>query len=109
MLTKTNQKDAPLNYTGYYNLNTMIDLNKEAEECAKKHFEITICSDGFYRTYEEWFIAGANSKYVQAEKIKAKIEILNICINYIDLSFYKKINDKLTELEQQLKQLEDGE
>jgi hypothetical protein len=55
------------------------------------------------------FIAGANSKYVQAEKIKAQIEVLEAILNkYIDESlsgFY--IRGMISDLQQQLKQIED--
>lgn len=49
------------------------------------------------------FIAGANSKWVQAERIKAQIEMLYTCIELTDTG----IRNKANELEQQLKQLED--
>jgi hypothetical protein len=54
------------------------------------------------------FIAGANSKYVQIEKIKAQIELMKELYenSYIKSGseFWKK---KFIELEQQFKQLED--
>ena len=51
----------------------------------------------------EDFTAGANSKWVQAEKIKAQIYI----IKKHRLSGEEKFSDTIEELEQQLKQLED--
>ena len=54
------------------------------------------------------FIAGANSKWVQAEKIKAQIEILKSIGTVHDEScMSQRVRDKIRELEQQLKQLED--
>jgi hypothetical protein len=55
------------------------------------------------------FIAGANSKWVKAEKIKAQIEIMEM----LDERIYKKSgsrfwNETYRNLQQQLKQLEDG-
>jgi len=50
------------------------------------------------------FIAGANSKWVQAELIKAKIEVLYTCIELTDIG----IRNKANELEKQLKELQDG-
>jgi hypothetical protein len=75
----------------------MIDLNKEAEEYATIN-----------KTYSEQseldFIAGANSKYVQAKIIQAQIDILTETNDYWDLPVW--LNDKVKELQQQLKQLE---
>jgi uridine phosphorylase len=82
----------------------MIDLNKEAEENAKKHFGITICSDGFYRTYEDGFKAGATkSKYVQAENLKAQIDLLEEVTEKLSIV---DIYARLHVLQQQLNQLE---
>jgi hypothetical protein len=56
------------------------------------------------------FIAGANSKYVQAEKIKTQIEIyqslLDQCENHKAAICKYMIEEKMI-LEQQLKELED--
>jgi len=59
------------------------------------------------------FIAGANSKWVQAEKIKAQIDILNSFYYGEDLNdedimrFYTELHSELTEeLQKQLKELE---
>jgi hypothetical protein len=51
------------------------------------------------------FIAGANSKYVQAERLKAQIEIIREVLRESDL-FDTLIIIKINSLEQQLKQLE---
>jgi hypothetical protein len=48
------------------------------------------------------FIAGANSEWVKAEKIKAQIDILN----KHRLSGEEKFSDTIEELKQQLKELE---
>ena len=72
----------------------MKTLEEEAQE-----FE-----DGNYMTAtdKDVFIAGANSKWAQAEKIKALIE-------YLTEAYNKKYNilNTIIELEQQLKQLSD--
>jgi hypothetical protein len=74
----------------------MIDINKEAEEWINNTSEFLSVKNGF--------IAGANSKYVQAEKLKFAIEAV--------LEFRKSTfglgNSGLEKLQQQLKQLEDG-
>jgi len=79
----------------------MKTLEEEAQE-----FE-----DGNYMTAtdKDVFIAGAKSKWVQAEKIKAQIEVLEATLKkYIDdnlSEFY--IRGMISDLHQQLKQLED--
>jgi len=79
----------------------MKSLEQEAEEYAKTLVGIDVHA-------KKDFIAGANSKWVQAEKIKAQIEILTGLYenSYIKSGreFWKK---KFEELEQKLKQLED--
>jgi len=77
----------------------MKTLEEEAAEWARRNIQ---WSDGF--------IAGANSKWVQAEKIKAKIELMEM----LDERIYKKSgsrfwNETYRNLQQQLKQLEDGQ
>jgi len=80
----------------------MIDLEKEAEEYAKD-FDLS-----FWDTVDEIpvvemaikdFKAGANSKYVQAKIIEAKIEILR------EFNSTFGIVNRITDLENQLKQL----
>jgi hypothetical protein len=81
-----------------------IDLNKEAEEYAKTF----IYDDG---TTEVDFIAGANSKHVQAKVLQAQIDVLkNIKIAISDKNPFTLYNvaHKIHELQQQLKQLENG-
>ena len=73
----------------------MMTLEKEAEEY-ENQFQ---WPDG---TESMDFIAGANSKWVQAERLKALIE-------YLTEAYNKKHNilNTIIQLEQQLKQLED--
>ena len=55
------------------------------------------------------FIAGANSKWVQAEKIKAQIEVYLSCIPFIcDEEYRIEIRKRIEIGEKLLKQLEDG-
>jgi len=53
---------------------------KPLEQEAEEYFDNNIFCDGITLFEEDiskrCFIAGANSKYVQAEKIKAQIEVL---------------------------------
>lgn len=83
----------------------MKNLEQEAEEYSQSYDECDIWLQG---AAKECYIAGANSKWVQAEKIKAQIEILTGLYenSYIKSGreFWKK---KFEELEQKLKQLED--
>ena len=57
------------------------------------------------------FIAGANSKWIQAERIKAQIEVLKLAHLRLSVEGIDKANatmvSTINELEQQLKQLED--
>jgi len=74
----------------------MIDINKEAEEYENK---VVYADKG--EVYKA-FIAGANSEYVQAEKLRFAIEAV--------LEFRKATfglgNSGLEKLQQQLKELE---
>jgi hypothetical protein len=76
-----------------------MDINKEAEEYAKQ-FDYAEDSSPMID-----FIAGANSKYAQAEKLKFAIEAV--------LQFRKATfglgNSGLEQLQQQLKELEELE
>lgn len=55
------------------------------------------------------FIAGANSKWVKAEKIKAQIEVLESHIEHPRKPGYKRhdVIDTIKELNKRLKELED--
>lgn len=79
----------------------MKTLEQEAEECRK------IFLEGNINIYDT-FIAGANSKYVQREKIKAQIEVLTLHTEHPTKPGYKRhdILNKIKELQQQLKELE---
>lgn len=75
-----------------------MDINKEAEDYAKSKSS----HETFQETHKRDFIAGANSKYAQAEKLKFAIETV--------LQFRKATfglgNSGLEQLQQQLKELE---
>jgi hypothetical protein len=71
----------------------MIDINKEAEEYAKKG-----CWEGVRKSS---FIAGANSKYVKAKIIQAQIDLLH------EFNSTAGIVDRIDNLQNQLNQLED--
>ena len=77
-----------------------MDINKEAEEYAKSKTS----HKTFQETHKRDFIAGANSKWVQAEKLKFAIEAV--------LQFRKATfglgNSGLEQLQQQLKELENA-
>jgi hypothetical protein len=97
----------------------MVDINKEAEEYAKKQ-----CDDIYNHiglTGAEWgwetkldFIAGHNSKATQAKVIQGQIEIIDFvnrlkyCYNYDLHAQQEKIGEKFAYLQQQLEQLENG-
>jgi len=78
---------------------------KTLEQEAQEYFDNNIFCDGITPFEEDiskrCFIAGVNSKWVQAEKIKAQIEIIKRAESLLDLVSIHR------ELQQQLKQLED--
>jgi hypothetical protein len=79
----------------------MIDLDKEAEEYANNYFDMH--SNHYKGIIEGYRGCAIQSKYVQAEKIKAQIEVLNKIgkkgSNPID------IEEEIFFLQQQLNQL----
>ena len=85
-----------------------IDLNKEAEEQYPLEGEDSIyCDMGLIQ--QSAFIAGANSKHVQAKILQAQIEVIDKMskdMNAINYG-YMLANNRF-ELQQQLKQLENG-
>jgi hypothetical protein len=81
----------------------MIDLNKEAEELYPEPNPYILGISVGNDIKRKAFIAGANSRYVQAEKLKFAIEQL---YKFRESTFGKGKNI-IIELEQQLKQLED--
>jgi hypothetical protein len=84
-----------------------MDLEKEAAKYANIGKEIDPAyANGLFYGYT----AGATSKYVEAEKIKAKIEVLKglrLGINDANTVTVFEIKDKIYVLEQKLKKLED--
>jgi hypothetical protein len=91
----------------------MKTLEEEAEEYSdyKNDYVPMSFGDKFNPTTKRDFIAGANSKWVQAEKIKAQIDILKLAHLRLSVEGIDKADDTMVftvnELEQQLKQLED--
>lgn len=94
----------------------MNTLEQEAEEYARKvwgvyyddqHPDVAIIKTNGESSLDD-FIAGANSKYVQREKIKAQIEVLTLHTEHPTKPGYKRhdILNKIKELQQQLKELE---
>jgi len=71
---------------------TMIDINKEAEEYAKLIHEKQVLKI-FKEHSKRDFIAGANSKYVQAERMFSEEEVIRFLQKYrFDLSSGKTPN-----------------
>ena len=73
-------------------------LEEEAREYANKYTE-----DSYFQAHES-FLAGANSKWVQAEKIKSQIEVLEDFM--VIYKYNQPLIDKINGLNQQLKQIE---
>ena len=91
----------------------MKTLEEEAEEYSdyKNDYVPVSFGDKFNPTTKRDFIAGANSKWVQAEKIKAQIEVLKLTHLRLSVEGIDKVDDTMVftinELEKQLKQLEE--
>ena len=85
----------------------MKTLEEEAEEYSdyKNDYVPMSFGDKFNPTTKRDFIAGANSKWVQAEKIKAQIDVLKNVVSKI--GHYDILRKDIEDLQQQLKQLED--
>jgi len=78
----------------------MKNLEKEAIEFA--------IETGYEReSYVEAFIAGANSKWVQSEVLKTKIDCWEKALKIIPREDEDRILLRLEDLKQQLKELED--
>ena len=77
----------------------MKKLKQEAEEYSESYDECDIWIQGVAK---ECYIAGANSKWVQAEKINAQIELLYQA-RIAPITWF---DQKVEELEQRLKELE---
>ena len=84
---------------------------KTLEQEAQEYFDNNIFCDGITPFEEDiskrCFIAGANSKWVQAEKINAQLQILKSIPENDGETALWHIAMKQVKLEQQLKQLED--
>jgi hypothetical protein len=81
----------------------MIDINKEAREYA-----LTKSSSGqFINTHIRDFMAGVNSKHVQAKILQAQIKLsIHYMNNTNDADTLFFIGEQVTQLRQQLKDLE---
>ena len=75
-------------------------LEQEAEE----YRDFWLKNRGLY--ISDIFTAGANSKFVQIEKIKAQINVLKEISNTGKEDLYGKLKIKVFNLQQQLKKLE---
>jgi hypothetical protein len=87
----------------------MIDLNKEAENYCNNNYPNYLNKKEALLVQED-FIAGTNSKYVQAKIVQAQI---NLCNSALDLSneideTSNYLKRQLSLLRQQLKELENG-
>lgn len=91
----------------------MKNLEQEA-----KNYAVEVCSGIFPKTFTQLesidhayldFLAGANSKWVRAEKIMTQIEVLELHIEHPTKPGYRRhdILDRIKSLKIQLKQLED--
>jgi endoglucanase Acf2 len=85
----------------------MMDLNKEAEEYAPIQNQCILDVIELNKIKQEDFISGANSKYVQARIIQAQIDVLkSIRTIHDETCMSQRVTNKIKELQQQLKQLE---
>ena len=84
----------------------MIDLDKEAEEYANNYFDMH--SNHYKGIIEGYMGCAIQSKYVQAEKLKAQIEILYKLHkeNRPDVKISIAALNLMQEVQQQLNQLE---
>jgi hypothetical protein len=88
---------------------------KSLEEEALEYIDNNVFCDGItpfeIEIADKAFIAGANSKWVQAEKIKAQIDILKLAHLRLSVESINKDDNiivfTVNELEQQLKELQD--
>jgi len=90
----------------------MIDLQKEAEEYAKDMETVFVepINDEHLRDFAVTdFIAGANSKFVQAEKLKAQIEVLEkikIAVSVKNTFTIQDVATRIKNIQEQLQLLE---
>jgi hypothetical protein len=79
-----------------------MDITKEAEEYAKSKTS----HKTFQETHKRDFIAGANSKWVQDKVLQAQIDVLRFIQGNSITPYNVMIENKIKELQQQLKELE---
>ena len=94
----------------------MIELNKETEEYAEKH-GFRIPYDGSNKFYDdndvkwskEGFISEASSKFVKKQILQAQINLCNSALDWSNIQdeTSEYIENKLKQLQQELKQLQD--
>jgi hypothetical protein len=86
----------------------MIDINKEAEDYERLKLKENGIISNKKGAWSEGFIAGANSKYVQAKILQAQIDVLKELdipfSGYITTQVYSRIEA----FRKQLKELENG-
>jgi hypothetical protein len=82
-----------------------MDINKEAEDYAHNHF---VMQDNHYQGLKQGFITGANSKWVQDKVLQAQIDVLRFIQGNSITPYNVMIENKIKELQQQLKELEDA-
>jgi hypothetical protein len=80
-----------------------MDINKEAEDYAKSKWPSTSVVNDLI---QEGFIAGANSKWVQDKVLQAQIDVLRFIQGNSITPYNVMIENKIKELQQQLKELE---
>ncbi len=82
----------------------MKTLEEHAEEFSKKRIELDL---GYSKGLYYGFIGCSKSKWFEAEKIKAQIEVLKRCTIVPRFEWeFCRIGKKIIELEQKLEQLE---
>jgi hypothetical protein len=87
----------------------MKNLEQEAEEFAKRYSRNDDLDDQICGVSIVSFEAGAKSKWVEVERIKAQIEVLELHIEHPTKPGYKRhdVLHRIKLLKVQLKQLED--
>jgi hypothetical protein len=84
-----------------------MNLKDEIKE-VWSNYEYTISNNLYSSVFADGFVAGVNSKWVQAEKIKAQIEIVEMIANEFNEKYNIVAFDRtIMGLKEQLKELED--
>ncbi len=85
----------------------MIDIRKEAKKyCQSPKFESEF-GHGMSQVNEAYIAGATTSKYVQAKIIQAQIDVLkSIGTIHDETCMSQRVTNKIKELQQQLKQLE---